>query len=405
MIKALEMSGILVLAGSALRLLRVKLPRGEMRSFDTAVVVLALWHLGLVPGIAISVLTGAVEALHRRLILKEPASLAVDAVAEILRRLLVLFVVGSLLLVVPNGIEGDGVVAAVLVLGCVHALVDEASHRVLVAAMARDHRRLFRAGAMPAEPVASIYALHILLSSVASRLIALMGVWGTLLPLSILLLLQYGLVMYMRIRLAYSQTIAALSRAIEMALGDAPGSSSDLADLAVRVGKWIGLKSETLENLNYAALLRRIGWIGLVTDTEAAAGAGSPPTHGAERSAGVLSSIEFLRGAATIIAPTVVESGCAEESAAAAQILEACVLYQEEVSASAQPELALRCIQDRLQTCEQVMRALEHEAQRSRMMELDAQPSASSWRAEHAWGARRCLFRRPVSWYKTRHPR
>lgn len=108
-------------------------------------------------------------------------------------------------------------------------------------------------------PVLSVYAVHVALGAVFADLFSTFGWWGIAAGLLMAIVLQSGLTLLLAITRAYDETILALSRAIDLGVGLNPGESEKVANLAVGIGKRLGLDSRTLEALNRAALLHSIG--------------------------------------------------------------------------------------------------------------------------------------------------
>ena len=187
--------------------------------------------------------------------------------------------------------ESDGPLLSVLVVGAVFVAVD-----VLTLAV----QQWLAGGAAVSEgivlllrPLGSVYMVHIAMAAVAIRVHPSLGSWGLGTALLLTLILQNSFNLYLRIRRGYAQTIEALAHAAELDRPDDTGHARRVADLAVSVGRQMGLTSDELEKVGYAALLHDIGRIGYEqpeADVE-------HPDRGAE----IVAGIPFLEGVGPLI--------------------------------------------------------------------------------------------------------
>lgn len=90
------------------------------------------------------------------------------------------------------------------------------------------------------------------------------GLWALPVFSLPLLLTQLSLSRYEAVQTTYRQTIASLARATEVAGYTPPGHARRVADLAVAVGRELGLGGADLTVLEYAALMHDIGQLSLV---------------------------------------------------------------------------------------------------------------------------------------------
>lgn len=119
------------------------------------------------------------------------------------------------------------------------------------------------------------------------------GYMGLFLLMGLVLVLRQSFVLYLRIRSAYRDTIAALARAAEMQDPDDQGHSERVALIAVATARELGLRGRRLEQVNYAALLHDVGKIGLAHR--------APPWRHAVRGAEIVGSVSFLASTAPAI--------------------------------------------------------------------------------------------------------
>ncbi len=142
-------------------------------------------------------------------------------------------------------------------------------------------------------PLATMYLVHLAMAAVAVRLYAESGAWAFPIALLLTLILQNSFNLYLRIRRGYADTIGALAHAAELDRPHDSGHARRVADLAVAVGRRMGLSSRELERIGYAALLHDIGRMGDVGDDMSG-------VH-AHRGAEIVASIPFLEHVAPLI--------------------------------------------------------------------------------------------------------
>lgn len=162
-----------------------------------------------------------------------------------------------------------------------------------------------------------VYLVNVAMAAVALRLRPPTSWdWTLWVALLLTLILQNSFNLYLRVRKAYVATIRVLARAAELDRPRDAGHAQRVADLAVAVGRRLGLSSHTLEQLDYAALLHDIGRIGHHEDEQ-----GSHIARGAE----IVATIPFLAEVAPLIAGP--QDGDREERRTAAAVLRCCSRY------------------------------------------------------------------------------
>jgi hypothetical protein len=92
---------------------------------------------------------------------------------------------------------------------------------------------------------------------------SLVGAWAVPACAVPLLLTQLSYRRYQLARVTYAQAVDALSRATDMAGFTRPGHARRVADIAVGVGVDLGLRTEQIRQLEFAALLHDVGQMGL----------------------------------------------------------------------------------------------------------------------------------------------
>jgi hypothetical protein len=148
--------------------------------------------------------------------------------------------------------------AAVLAVGFVLSSVLRAAQRTIagpgsfghrLSNQMRDHSRL---------RLASLATAMVL--AIATELVGAWAVPACAVPL---LLTQLSYRRYQMARVTYAQAVDALSRATDMAGFTPPGHARRVADIAVGIGVNLGLRTEEMRQLEFAALLHDVGQMSL----------------------------------------------------------------------------------------------------------------------------------------------
>ena len=88
-----------------------------------------------------------------------------------------------------------------------------------------------------------------------------MGEWSVLVLTLLGAVLLNGFNLYLRVRVAYQETIVALARASELGMPERSGHANTVAGIATLAARELGMSAKEVENLRYAALLHDIGLI------------------------------------------------------------------------------------------------------------------------------------------------
>lgn len=287
------LTAILTATFFVIRLLALHLPQGD----DVRVtLVVGLFALGVldVPSILIaSLFAGLLDVAveHTR----SSGRVWSDAMLDAIRGTAVIALVSPLAALfrgeVDSSAVSDIVLLPVLLTGFAYMVADLASvsilHRI------RTGRPVFTAIRLLARSLLFVYMVHVAMATVALRTYPQLGLWGFAIGLLLTLILQNSFNLYLRIRRAYSETIGALARAAELDRPGDAGHAQRVAELAVAVGRRMGLSGSELERLNYAAQLHDIGLIGSENDDDEA--------HHADRGAEIVRGIPFLTNTAPCI--------------------------------------------------------------------------------------------------------
>lgn len=275
------------------RVVSIQLPQGDRVRMTLLVGLVGLLLRGIDELMAALLVACMIDVVYRYL--QEDRDAVRQSIADAIRSVAVLAVMSFVQLYVdPTDImtlAGDGPLVGVVVTGVIFAALD-------VWTLAVQQR--LSGGAPVAEgivllmrPLGSVYMVHIAMAAVAIRVHPSLGSWGLGTALLLTLILQNSFNLYLRIRRGYTQTIEALAHAAELDRPEDTGHARRVADLAVSVGRQLGLSSDELEKVGYAALLHDIGRIGY-EQPEADIG---HPDRGEE----IVSGIPFLEGVGPLI--------------------------------------------------------------------------------------------------------
>lgn len=275
------------------RLLTIRLPQGDDVYVTLVVGLVALAVADITVAVAASALAGAVESIARFSQSSRPV--AVSRALDAARATAVLGLMAPWQLVLHPFLaakaHGDALIMWLLAAGMMYSGLD-------ILTMAIQQRI---AGGLPIaqgtatlqRPLATMYLVHLAMAAVAVRLYGESGAWAFPIALLLTLILQNSFNLYLRIRRGYADTIGALAHAAELDRPHDSGHARRVADLAVAVGRRMGLSSRELERIGYAALLHDIGRMG----------DGGDDTSGvhAQRGAEIVASIPFLEDVAPLI--------------------------------------------------------------------------------------------------------
>lgn len=287
------LAAALAAAFFATRLLTIRLPQGDDVYVTLVVGLVALAVADIAVAVAASALAGAVESIARFSQSSRPV--AVSRALDAARATAVLALMAPWQLVLQPPLDaaarGDSLIMWLLMAGMVYSGLD-------ILTMATQQRL---AGGLPVaqgiatlqRPLVTMYLVHLSMAAVAVRLYAGSGAWAFPIALLLTLILQNSFNLYLRIRRGYADTIGALAHAAELDRPHDSGHARRVADLAVSVGRRMGLSSRELERIGYAALLHDIGRMGDVGDDASG-------IH-AHRGAEIVASIPFLEDVAPLI--------------------------------------------------------------------------------------------------------
>lgn len=294
---ALGMIAAFTVAYGLVDAMSVKLARGDHIFIDGAVSLSAV--VALSPGAAIvSCLVGTILGAVFNIGVQRTL---VSRLGEILRRPLL---VAGLALAASRFLDvtalSRGASGPLLVCAALGGLYAVADFCLLVGVVALDTKASVRRTTRAlGRSLVGLYAAHVSLGVATALLIGQVGTWGLWAMVALVLLSQYSFNLLLRTRRAYSETIQALMRASELRVDESvQGHALRVADIAVGAGRLLGLSSEALERLNYAALLHEIGRIGMGDDSSL----GAMVEDHALRGAAIVGEIPFLASTARMIA-------------------------------------------------------------------------------------------------------
>jgi hypothetical protein len=274
------------------RLLTIRLPQGDEVYVVAVVAVSALAVTSMGVALVASAVAGTIELMAR---LPQSSRDATRMRAyDIVRGTAVVGMLAPLQPLLHRLVAADAsyrLIGAVVLMGCLYSLLD-----VLSLAVQQSLSRglsLLQSVASLQRPLVTMYLVHLAMAAVGVQLYAASGAWALPITLLLTLILQNSFNLYLLIRRGYSETITALAHAAELDRPHDSGHAKRVSDLAVSVGRRLGLKGGELEQLGYAALLHDIGRMG---DAES-----SSDSTTAERGAAIVASIPFLEDVAPLI--------------------------------------------------------------------------------------------------------
>jgi len=291
-----EYPGLLAVAASylVLTLLALRLPTGELVRIDVLASTAALGILGPLEGL-VSMIAGA--SMGRLLSLQSQEDSPLGTLSSVARGVFSLGLTYASLKAVgiPIG-SGTGAVRitdALLAAGLylLFDLVTLGGQRALLnrGRLAQSYQSL----------VGSVALLSIGQACLGVALVLVyryMGEWSILVLTLLGAILLNGFNLYLRVSVAYKETIRALARASELGTPERSGHASSVAEIAALAGREIGMSNREVEILTYAALLHDIGLIG-ARESERGRSEAEIEVAGAE----ILDDIPFLTQAAELI--------------------------------------------------------------------------------------------------------
>ncbi|HEB13336.1 MAG TPA: HD domain-containing protein [Actinobacteria bacterium] len=300
----LWMAALIVLV-ALVRLAEVKLPQGDKISLDAALVLAAMLLFSLPSALAIAIGGMVIATLSRQ---KTPDfGRPLYMVAE--RSIVVVTAglwTGGRYVTAPspntlNLLGWDLLAAAAL---CLTFFVLEIGLDQL--SVSNKHESPF----IPAflGSFALMSHIYFSLASIAiliSMMYPSMGIWSILIFGLPLIVVHYSFKLFLDIKNTYKHTIAALTRAIQVEDYHHKSHSERVADLAVDIGREMGLYGDKLEKLGYAAMLHDIGKLGLDIDSFDAAldsrNMNENEVPHAQIGAEILEQVEFLKEYADVV--------------------------------------------------------------------------------------------------------
>jgi hypothetical protein len=276
------------------RMLPLKLPRGDEIVVLALVAGVGTAFYGVRVSVVGCLIAGALDILGR--LLTGGRIVLAARLPDLLRQSSILVLSGAVCMVVIPGAEswraGEMAFLWAGTFGLTYTFLDLLSLAVIQSAAVRG--RLLDTCRAMLERLLSTYLVHIAMAGVVLRVHGALGAWGFWMAVPLTLVLQNGFSTYLRMRRAYSETIASLAAAAELDREEDAGHSKRVADLTISVGRRMGFAGQELQDLGYAAMLHDIGRIGLEDEAEV--------DNHAARGAEILESIPFLRGAAQLVA-------------------------------------------------------------------------------------------------------
>jgi hypothetical protein len=277
-----------------LTLLALRLPTGEVVRIDVLAATAALGVLAPLEGL-ISMAVGA--SMGRLLALKSQEDSLLGTLGSVARGVFSLGLAYACLDAI--GFSGGPEFGVVRV---VHALLAAGLYLAFDLATLGGQNALLDRGRLTRSYQSLLGSVALLSVGQACLGVALvlgypyMGEWSVLVLTLLGAVLLNGFNLYLRVRVAYGETIRALARASELGMPERTGHASSVAEIASLAARELGMSSREIETLNYAALLHDIG---LISARES--GQDLPESDVGAVGARILEGIPFLTEAAELI--------------------------------------------------------------------------------------------------------
>jgi len=297
---------IFIILVALIRLAEVKLPQGDPITLDASLVVAAMLLFDLPSAMVISVGGMLVATLSRQQKADLGGPLFLLAQRSIVVFIAGLWTSGRYVTAVAPGKSLD-----LLGWDLVRAIGLCATFFLLELIL--DQLTLSQRQASPFIPaflgafglVGPIYSSLAAVGILMSMMYPSTGMWGVFLFGLPLIVVHYSFKLFLDIKNTYKHTISALTRAIQVEDHDQQSHSERVADLAVDVGRELGLHGERLEALGYAAMLHDIGKLGLDVDSFDvlldSRGMNPEIAPHAQIGAEILEQVEFLKQYADVV--------------------------------------------------------------------------------------------------------
>ena len=287
----------LLIVGAAflvLNMLALRLPGGETVRIDVLAATAALGVLGPAEGV-VAMAAGA--TVGRLLIPQSQGDNLLDTVSSVGRGVFCLglayFTLDRLDLSAGSPLIGRGLMFALLAAGLylLFDLLTLGAQRLV-----SDRQAALQSYQALVGPIALLSAGQACLGVALVLVHPYMNEWAVLVLTVLGAVLLNGFNLYLRVRVAYQETIVALARASELDMPERSGHANSVAGIATLAARELGMRAKEVENLRYAALLHDIGLI-------SARESDQPRSEEEMRAAGarILEDIPFLAPAAELI--------------------------------------------------------------------------------------------------------
>ncbi|TDB38804.1 MAG: HD domain-containing protein [Actinobacteria bacterium] len=365
------------LAAAVTAALGLRLPRGDVVRVDALAASAALALLAPAAGM-ITLFFGCLTGMYlsRRMTRSSPVSVLVDSSRHVTALGLAYLVKYSAVTLSLTEVALAGL--AIAVYACVElsslaaqqAFTSATGYSVVAGSMFRSVWQIYLGQACLGIALAVVYPS--------------MGAWA--IPVMTILgaILLNGFALYLRVKIAYQETIAALAKVSELHLANRRGHSERVANMAVSVGRRLAMTPHSLEALNYAALLHEIGSLGRDFEDPAAH---EDVAGWAEKGAEILRAVPFLEDAAEMVScQHEVVGASRDERARVSQIggaiIRACCVVEDELRGASEsgelsdsPRLVDRVNSAEGRIPEEILRAVVLVAEQMRVYETRAVPT------------------------------
>ncbi|MDZ4179928.1 MAG: HD domain-containing protein, partial [Coriobacteriia bacterium] len=213
-----------------------------------------------------------------------------------------------------------------------------------------------------------LYLGQISLGLVLATVYSVLGLLALPILVVLMLLMQHSFALLLRIRESYVRTVTALAHLPEMQLNRNCGHSERVSELAVLVGRQVGLSGRKLERLALAALLHDIGRIA-VDGFESQQNRDESAFAVSEGGARILEKITFLAEVAPVLRAQAQLPDKDDEDGTMGLIISMCSDWDEFASAGLSLEYALGQMRERWQDethlrCRSALEQVVHDQER-----------------------------------------
>lgn len=252
----------LLIVGAAflvLNMLALRLPGGETLRIDVLAATAALGVLGLAEGV-VAMAVGA--TVGRLLVPQSQGDNLLDTTSSVGRGILSLGLAYTCLEVagVPDRSSASNLTLPLALLAAgLYLLFDLLT--LGVQQLVSNRHGVWQSYQSLVGPISLLSAGQACLGVALVLVHPYMNEWSVLVLTLLGAVLLNGFNLYLKVRVAYQETIVALARASELGMPERSGHANSVAGIAILAARELGMGAKEVEDLGYAALLHDIGLI------------------------------------------------------------------------------------------------------------------------------------------------